>query len=946
MTQKQTQNFAIVYIFTMMWLVISLGLGPSFSYANTSDTVHDLILQAQEIKKTDREKSISLLNSALERGKKIKDDNLQGQVLLQLGLMEKSSKSYHAGIDYFEKALNKFELSANKAHISEALLNIADSLRYLGEYEDATLNIMRSILVAEQIEDNAILSQAYNVLGNISKNEREYTSSVEAHTTALKYAQLAQSQVQLLQSYSNLAYAHKKIKDYDSAIYYLNQSIALIENQDQPHKLVKLYNRMAKLYGRIKNLEASKQYKLRALEIIEEIGESRGLVDGYRGLAESYSQIEDYESSLKFNSRALEVIEKSGDIGDVALILEALATDQRKLGQYSQALENFKRALTVQRELNNRERIANLLLNLSIIYRRLSSNDEALVYANELIFLQESIGDLNGMAAAYNATGLIYTHLNRTDEAGAYYEKTLALPSQKIAGKYRASAFRALAEVTQKSGNYTKSLNFAMQAAEIYEAEGSVSGAEAVNRTLGIIHQKMGADQKALASYNLALKQARELKNIWSEADSLIKIAEIKLKTDPKSAIEFARKGNEIAKRLGSKALLVEGYKVTMVGEEKLGNYERAFESSQARYELTREISRDQITLRVRELQIVRETEKKEIEIDGLKREAQIKELEFNRTSSELEILNSKNTISKMKLERERYTRIILIGITIFVVLAMALLYNRYRYSRQRQEILNEKNQQIESKNVKLEELNATKDRFFSIIAHDLRGPMSSLVSLSEMLDENFDTYGTDPLRSYIQAIRESSTQTYSLLDELLEWAMMQLRNTDPIPHKIPVNDICVSVIDTLSSIAKDKGINIVNNVQSPNVIFADRNMINTVVRNLVANALKFTPRHGRIEIFSQHHDRYTSIHVKDTGIGIAPNDLENIFCIDKNVSRDGTDGEKGTGFGLSLCKDLVNKNAGEIYVTSTVNEGSEFYIKLPNNEFSSQKESNLSLSA
>lgn len=901
------------------------------AHANTEQEAYHLIEEAQKTKKTNPVKSLDLADKALAISIENNDISLQKNALFTIGLTYKTIKQYKKAKDILLQALN---LSKNKQKdtsiTTEILMNLGDTYRFLNDTPTAVTYAEEAIRIAKQIENIDLLINAYNILGNIYRTNRQYNKAIDNYKASIHYAIDGSHTEDLSKSYKNIAKAYKRLHDYHAAINYYLQAIDIITDNPTFDGLASQYIDLAECYQEIGNDDLSLKYKKKSLEITERSGDTKKILKAYRELAIYYSHQEDYEAAIRINQKGLELVERHGDLQEIATYLEYIAIGQRKLGHYTEALKNAKRALAVQRSLEDNKRVANILLNISIIYRRLSSYDEALEYAIELIDIKENEQNINGMAAAYNATGLIYQNLMRPNEASRYYEQTLALPENEIEAKYRAAALRALAGVFQNDGLYDDALRYAEEAKSLYEKIPSIAGAESANRTIGLIYKETGNNTKARQAFQLALSQARELKDTWSEANSLIKIGEIFVETDPHSAKVSAEKGLELLKPLAAKSLIADAYDVLMKSEESIGNYKKAYEYAQKQYSLTREISKDEITQRVAELRIVRETEKREREIDALKKEAQIKELELNRTSSELEILNGKNTISNLQLKQERYARFSLMGLTLVIFLALAMLYNRYRYSRQRQDILNEKNLQIESKNTKLEELNATKDRFFSIIAHDLRGPISSLVSLSEMLDTHFSGYTQDEIRSYIHAIHNSSAQTYSLLDELLEWAMMQLKNTDPIPRMHCAAEICDAVITTLIPLAKSKNIHITNNVIDQLPIYADRNMINTVIRNLIANALKFTPYNGTIEISAESDASYTTIHVKDSGIGINDDELTDIFRIDKNVSRKGTDGETGTGFGLTLCKDLVNKNGGEIFVSSKRNEGSDFYFQIP----------------
>ena len=302
----------------------------------------------------------------------------------------------------------------------------------------------------------------------------------------------------------------------------------------------------------------------------------------------------------------------------------------------------------------------------------------------------------------------------------------------------------------------------------------------------------------------------------------------------------------------------------------------------------------------------------------------------MNSAEIDLEAQHNKSTIAELELGRNKNIQIILIGLSLVIGLAIFILYSAYRHSAKKQAILNETNLQIEAKKSNLEELNANKDRFFSIIAHDLRGPISSVSTLAELLHTDYFSFQRDVIQSNIQAIHNTAQQSLVLLNELLEWALIQLKNTHPLPRIINIKELCDNVIKNINETANNKKIIIVNKVDSDAILWADRNMLQTVLRNLLSNALKFTDQFGQIEIFNISDSNYETIHVKDTGIGISPDDIKDLFDLSKRISREGTAGEQGTGFGLILCKELIEKNGGDFFVTSKKNKGSDLYFRMP----------------
>jgi two-component system sensor histidine kinase/response regulator len=238
----------------------------------------------------------------------------------------------------------------------------------------------------------------------------------------------------------------------------------------------------------------------------------------------------------------------------------------------------------------------------------------------------------------------------------------------------------------------------------------------------------------------------------------------------------------------------------------------------------------------------------------------------------------------------------------------------------------------IKQQYIELKELNATKDKFFRIIAHDLRSPFNSIKGDSEFLDSTYKTLKEDQRIDLIKNISSSSQKFYKLLENLLEWAKVQLKEIKPQKCRFDLDPIINDNISLYEENAKKKMIAVHNGVSSPCSVFGDRSMIDFVIRNLINNAVKFTGANGKIDIMSLDKGEFMEIAVSDTGVGISKESIDNLFRIDQSFSTPDTDGEKGTGLGLILCKEFLAVNDGEIQVKSEWGKGSTFSIKLRKN--------------
>jgi len=237
---------------------------------------------------------------------------------------------------------------------------------------------------------------------------------------------------------------------------------------------------------------------------------------------------------------------------------------------------------------------------------------------------------------------------------------------------------------------------------------------------------------------------------------------------------------------------------------------------------------------------------------------------------------------------------------------------------------------QLKSARESLKEANATKDKFFSVIAHDLSNQFHVLLGLSDLLLLNENLFDETKKSEYIKKINKTSYDLYKLLQNLLDWSRMQQNRIEWNPQKINLRHLVATTLLTLAVQAGEKRISLTSHIDTDLYAYGDPKTIEMVIRNLVLNALKFTYPEGAIRITGREDEECQEITVTDTGIGIAAENIEKLFRIDVHYSTQGTNKEKGTGLGLILCKDFIQKNRGRIWVESEERQGSRFIFTIP----------------
>lgn len=262
-------------------------------------------------------------------------------------------------------------------------------------------------------------------------------------------------------------------------------------------------------------------------------------------------------------------------------------------------------------------------------------------------------------------------------------------------------------------------------------------------------------------------------------------------------------------------------------------------------------------------------------------------------------------------------------GISLVIIILLWILAGNI-YQRQKVQ------KALESSNKALEEIVRTKDKFFSIISHDLRSPFTGIIGYSHMLKSDLDSYSKEEVKQFVTYINKSAENTYKMLDNLLKWARVQSGKMEPKPEVFELKDVLEMTQASFASTVTQKDLEFMCSCKETYDVYADRLMIRTVVHNIISNAIKFTPRGGTISLEVKKENNAVCLNITDTGIGMNKETLNNLFKVDKVTSTKGTEDESGTGLGLILAKEFIDINNGKIEVKSVQEKGTTFSIYIP----------------
>ncbi len=598
--------------------------------------------------------------------------------------------------------------------------------------------------------------------------------------------------------------------------------------------------------------------------------------DIYNNLCWNY-RVDSPKLGYDYGTMALSIYVKQKNILKQCNVLNKLGINKRNLGEYSAALDDFYKILSIAEiPLCNLE-IAYANNNIADIYSRLEKYDKAIEFTDKALPLFRSVDNKTGIAYNLNMKGSIYENKKEWKNALVYYKMglTLRISIGDISGA--ATSFVHIGDCCLELNLPDSALVYYKKGIEYYDKAGFTN---------------YGQSYISLGKYYAAKKEYQKAINYLEEA-----IAKARLMRSPMNI----QKANEVLHNVYF----------------SLKNYKKAYETQTLAREGNETLRKSEYIKKITtlELNYAFEQQSKQKEIDDLKKKA----------------LYETHIYKQQLLSYGLVILLIIISIITFFV------FRNYKYTAKTNRLLKEYNEEIsrqkiaiQTQNEQLHELNATKDKFFGIIAHDLRNPFNGILGISELLVSSWQSFTYEEKMPMIKMIRDSSQHAFNLLENLLEWSKAQTGKIDFHPDQFMFDKLLKDVVSLLENFSNQKNITINYQIAKNLKVFADQNMINTILRNLITNAIKFTETNGEINVKVVQERTEILVHVSDTGIGISENNIHKLFKISEKITSLGTNNEKGTGLGLLLCKEFVEKHGGKIWVESELGKGSDFIFSLP----------------
>jgi signal transduction histidine kinase len=620
--------------------------------------------------------------------------------------------------------------------------------------------------------------------------------------------------------------------------------------------------------------------------------------------------------AIKSLDEALEYSEKENDEFLQAEILQLQGQYLINLGNFNLSREKLQKAIVLHTKHQNSEKKAQSAYLIGKTYHAQGYHPGAVKSYLEALRYFESKKDANGLLQCYTALGDVYARMNLFSQSIEYNLKGLKIMENEKDKFRQLVLVENLGTIYQNQKNIPKTKEFLNKALNIYKEIGNKAGEANTLQKLAEIALNQENYIEAKKLYTQSLTIAQKFKAQALMAENLNGLARVNyLLKDYESSSSQYRTAIEISKTAGLNIELDEAYQGLALLYKSLNdqNKSKAFEALSN--EIKDSIYNDSILRKTSDLQLLYESEKKQAEIEIYKKNEQLNELSFKK---ERELRNFFTALSILFL--------ILIGVFIYFTTQNRKINKQL--NKQYQELQN-KNSAIELQKEQLTQLNDVKDRFFSIISHDLRNSLTTTKLYFDLVSH--PDYKSENHPKLTQEISFSVQNTIDLLENLLVWASGQIKGIPIKPVALNMHQLTQENINLVTGSATQKRIQLSNDVDESAIAYGDTDMVNLVLRNLLSNAVKFTPENGFINVLSEEDDNGTiKIMVIDNGVGINSEKAAELFTQYRNTSTKGTGNEKGTGLGLMLCKEFIDKNNGKIWVESEEGNGSVFCFTLP----------------
>lgn len=597
-------------------------------------------------------------------------------------------------------------------------------------------------------------------------------------------------------------------------------------------------------------------------------------------LGKYYHSLGDYEESLNHYNKALKIAKEINDTTLLITVQVKIGKHHETLGNYAKALENYMLAKELLPAIENKILQATSYNHLGNIYHLLNELEQALTFHTQALKFRNQVHYKEGIAISLNNLGELYIDLNRLDSAQSCFLQSKILCEEL---------------------NYSK-------------------GILKSTHNLGSIDQINHNFESAISHFKTALNQATSIGYEKGLLNAQLQLATVYFETNEfNTALSYAEQGLDLARETHVKSRMRDFYFLKASIYEKNNDLDLALSNLKAFNRINEEL-----------LSI--ESNKKITELEN-QFEASLKQTENER-------LRAENELNEVQLKRKNVVIWFVLTVLSLSIALILILYIRYQNNKNLTLQLSSLNKQISTQNKSLEELNAKLNqsinqqvKLFSIISHELRNPLWWFRNLIQMLTQKIDSLDKSMILKSLNSMNESANNTFHLMDNLLNWSRTQLGNIKYNPSPISLEEIIERNISLVQYLIDYKEINCRFDSKNEELVYADKDMVQTIIRNLLSNAIKYTPEQGIIHITTSNKKGLVQISISDTGIGMNQKTINQLLKNNENNEKSDLGSEVSSGLGLNLCKEFIELHGGKLEAKSKTNVGSRFSFNLKTNQ-------------
>lgn len=776
-------------------------------------------------------------------------------------------------IDHLKKELQKTS-GKQKLKVLHDIVNFY----YQISAEETDIYLPQYLALAEKEHSIIDVARANYFYSSISLLHIEYHKSISYARKALKLYEAIGDSINILKQYTRLSRAYILLREPDSAMVSINISLKYFKKYQHISDLQSVRIQLSKAYF------ISDRY-IESRNLLQEVVKESRSQKQYGHLAwasywlgASNVRLGNFSEAISNFSDQIDAYNIVKNISGKLGGMQELGDIYLKIGEFANAyqlyFDCYQQKDVLKGYRGELQFTAEYHTNLGKIYHNTQRYQEALEQFDTAIRQIDHLDFSVSRGVIYNEIGQTYLSMNKPRMALNHFEKSYTF-YQKIKNNYNtALSQNHIAEVYMNLKQYDSAVSYLINARETNANIGNKYGESLNYKNLAACYYHQDKYEKAMDQLDAGMPYVLQS---------------------------------------GIDDLKLEYYSMYITLCNKVSDYHRAKLFFEKFLPLSRKVT-SQHTKNLSDLLLRIYTNDLNIRTEFLNQTIELQNLEADQNAFQL----------------QRLWLFTLVIILILIIIGI-LYYFNLKTAKKLHRLVDERTLTIRENEQKLIEMAKAKDKMYSIIAHDLKSPFNTLLGFSALLHDEYDELSEEDKMKYIHVMHNSSEKFYVLLENLLEWTRSSSNGIKYMPVKNDLNLIIQHIIQLQERNAREKQITIINNVPINTFVFADENMLRTIIRNLTSNAIKFTDIGGSVsfDVSSSKEDMVKCI-VKDTGTGIAPEDIKNLFNTDSKIRKKGTANEGGTGLGLLLIKEFIEKNKGNLTVESQVGVGSTFSFELP----------------